>query len=75
MTKSLLKREEMLCIDSRYDFNGPIDSVISRLQEKKAKYRKQGYTKIRIEFEDAWGYCDDHRIDVVYYGSKIVKEK
>jgi hypothetical protein len=75
MKKSLLKKEEKLGTDSKYDFDGPIDSVISRLQEKKAEYEKQGYTEIRIEFEDVWGYYDDHYIEVAYYGRKALSVK
>ena len=72
---TLVRKEERLGNDSKYDFDGPIDSVIARLTEKKAEYEKKGYTEIRIEFEDVWGYYDDHYIEVVYYGRKAVTVK
>lgn len=73
--KALLSKEEKLGDDSKYDFDGPIEGVISRLQEKKAEYEKLGYTNIRVEFEDEWGYYDDHYLKIVYYGRKALSVK
>ena len=76
MKKLLIKtKKEKIGSESVCDFNGLIDDVIFRLKEKKVYYEKLGYTNITVEFEDVWGYYDDHYLEIVYYGRKIVKEK
>jgi hypothetical protein len=73
--KPLLGKKERLGNDSKYDFDGPIEGVIERLQNAKAEYEKKGYTNITVEFEDVWGYYDDHYLEIVYYGHKAVSVK
>ena len=76
MKKLLIKtKKEKIGTEAVCDFNGLIDDVISHLKEKKVYYEKLGYTNITVEFEDVWGYYDDHYLEIVYYGRKIVKEK
>ena len=70
--KKLLTKKEKLGTESVCDFNGLIDDVISRLKEKKVYYEKLGYTNITVEFEDTWGYYDDHYLEIVYYGRKPI---
>ena len=59
-----------LAHESASSFEGSIDSVICKLKDDKERYESKGYTNIRIEFEDQWGYYDEHWIDAVYYGEK-----
>lgn len=59
--------------ESASSFEGSVDSIIDKLKGIKKKYEDDGYTNIRIEFEDQWGYYDEHWIDVVYYGEKVEK--
>ena len=73
--KSIITKKEKLGNDSAYDFNGSIEGAITRLQEAKAKYEKAGYINITVEFEDVWGYYDDHYLEIVYYGHKAMTAK
>lgn len=56
--------------DSVHDLEGPVEDVIKRLKEGKKDGKKQGYTDIRIDIIDQWGYYDDHWVDVAYSGIK-----
>lgn len=59
--------------ESVSSFEGSVDSIIDKLKGIKKKYEGDGYTNIRIEFEDQWGYYDEHWIDAVFYGEKVEK--
>ena len=65
-----IHQEVRICDESSYEISGPIDDVIRHFTDRKRQFKNEGYTDIRVEFEDKWGYYDEHWIEAVYYGTE-----
>ena len=71
----MLRENIKMCNESCSEISGPINDIIKHFKSRKSQFKKDGYTDIRVEFEDKWGYYDEHWIDVVYYGTKEMTDK
>lgn len=64
MKKELLYSEGCGDIGSR-----SVDDFVKYLKEIKGRYKKS-WKNITVEFEDEWGYYDDHWIEMKIYGER-----
>ena len=65
-----IHQEVRICDESVSEIGGLIDNVIKHFKERKSQFKNEGYTDIKVEFEDKWGYYDEHWIEAVYYGTE-----
>jgi len=68
-----MKRETLVTSPVDAFLNGDLGETIKKLASLKKTWQKGGYTDIHIEFEDEWGYYDEHNINVKLTGIKKVK--
>ena len=75
MKKSLkLGKREELGSEFEHNFEGSIESIIERLQNKKQYFEGMGYTDISMDCRQSWDY-DDCSTEFVYYGRKQLSAK
>ena len=50
-----IHQEVRICDESVSEIGGLIDNVIKHFKERKSQFKNEGYTDIKVEFEDKWG--------------------
>lgn len=70
-----MKKRETLYKENTGYFDQPLADFLKTIHQIKKDAKKKGYSNLRIDFEDEWGYYDEHWINMVISGERKISVK